>query len=243
MPENSWIWGTLFNKSSSKGLHTHTETKPHPMANKFQSKTYEANSPTTQEHNPEHKNTGGQKSHQTHRHLNTHYWTLHCTPERRDPVPPIRTPTQASPTTKPWQATRPTPPTRRNLHNKEESQTSSIQKGHPKHSNLNKMKRQRNSQQVKEHNQWPPNQTKEKEIWSLPEKKFRIMIVRMIQNLENKMEWQINSLETWIEKIQEMFKKDLEEIKESQSIMNSAITEIKNTLEGTNSRITEAQKG
>ena len=37
-----------------------------------------------------------QKSHQTHRHLKTHYWTLHCTPERRDPAPPPRTATQAS---------------------------------------------------------------------------------------------------------------------------------------------------
>ena len=40
--------------------------------------------------------------------------------------------------------------------------------------------------------------------------------------------------------MQEKFNKDLEEIK-SQSIMNNAITEIKNTLEGTNSRITEAE--
>ena len=37
----------------------------------------------------------------------------------------------------------------------------------------------------------------------------------MIQNLENKMELQINSLETRIEKMQEMFNKDLEEIKNS----------------------------
>ena len=42
-----------------------TETKHHLKANKFQSKTYQANSQKTQEHNPEHKNTGGQKSHQT----------------------------------------------------------------------------------------------------------------------------------------------------------------------------------
>ena len=48
----------------------------------------------------------------------------------------------------------------------------------------------------------------------------------MIQNLENKMELQINSLETRIEKMQEMFNKDLEEIK-SKSIMNNAINEIK----------------
>ena len=102
------------------------------------------------------------------------------------------------------------------------------------------MKRQRNIQQVKEHDKCPPNQTKEEEIGSLPEKKFRIMIVKMIQNLENKMELQINSLETRTEKMQEMFKY-LEEIKKSQAIMNHAINEIKITLEGTNSRITEAE--
>ena len=62
-----------------------------------------------------------------------------------------------------------------------------IWKGHPKHSNVNKMKGQRNTKQVKEENKCPPNQTKE-EIGSLPEKEFRIMTVKMIQNLENKME-------------------------------------------------------
>ena len=105
------------------------------------------------------------------------------------------------------------------------------------------MKRQRNTQQVKEHGKCPPNQTKEEEIRSLSEKQFRIMIIKMIQNFDNKMELQINSLETSIEKMQEMFNKDLEEIKKSQSIMNNAINEIKNTLEGTKSRITEAEIG
>ena len=81
------------------------------------------------------------------------------------------------------------------------------------------MKRQRNTQQVKEHEKCPPTQTKEEEIGNLPEKKFRIMIVRMIQNLENKMELQIKSLD----KMQDMFNKGLEEIKKSQSIMNNAI--------------------
>ena len=47
----------------------------------------------------------------------------------------------------------------------------------------------------------------------------------MIPNLENKMELQINRLETRIEKMQEILNKDLEEIKKSQSIMNNAITE------------------
>ena len=76
----------------------------------------------------------------------------------------------------------------------------------------------------------------------LSEKEFRIMIIKMIQNLENKMELQINSLETRMVKMQEMFNKDLEEIQKIQLIMNNAITEIKkNTLEGINSRITEAE--
>ena len=78
------------------------------------------------------------------------------------------------------------------------------------------MKMQRNTQQVKEHEKCPPNQTKEEEIGNLSEKEFRIMIIKMIQNLENNMELQINSLETKIEKMQEMFNKDLEEIKKSQ---------------------------
>ena len=92
------------------------------------------------------------------------------------------------------------------------------------------MKRQNNTQQVKEQDKCPLNQTKEEEIGNLPDKEFRIMIVKLIQNLEIKMESQINSLETRIEKMQERFNKDLEEIKKSQYIMNNAINEIKNTL-------------
>ena len=103
------------------------------------------------------------------------------------------------------------------------------------------MKRQRDIQQVKENDKCPPNQQKEEDIGNLPEKKFRIVIVKMIQNLENKMKLQINSLETRIEKMQEMFNKDLGEIKKSQLIMNNAVTEVKNILEGTNSKITEAE--
>ena len=72
---------------------------------------------------------------------------------------------------------------------------------------------------LKEHEKCPPNQTKEEEIGNLSEKEFRIMIMKMIQNLESKMELQINSLETKIEKMQEMFNKDLEEIKK-ESIKN-----------------------
>ena len=49
----------------------------------------------------------------------------------------------------------------------------------------------------------------EEEIGNLPEKEFIVMIIKMIQNLGNRME-------AWIEKIQEMFNKDLEEVKNKQ---------------------------
>ena len=116
-----------------------------------------------------------------------------------------------------------------------------MQKGHPKLSNINKMKKQRNTHQIKERDKYSPNQAKEDEIGKLPDKEFLITIVKMIQNLEIKTESQKNSLETRTEKIQERFNKDLEEITKSQYIMNNAINEIKNTLEATNSRITEAE--
>ena len=77
------------------------------------------------------------------------------------------------------------------------------------------MKRQRNIQQENEHDKYPPNQAKEVEIGSLPEKEFRIMIVKMVKNLENKMELQINRLEASTEKMQERLNKDLEEIKKN----------------------------
>ena len=83
---------------------------------------------------------------------------------------------------------------------------------------------------MKEQSKNPPDQTNEEEIGSLPEKEFRIMIVKMIQNLGNRME-----------KTQ-TFNKDLEELKSKQTMMNNTISEIKNSLEGINSRITEAEE-
>ena len=52
------------------------------------------------------------------------------------------------------------------------------------------MRRQRNTKQIKEQGKNPPDQTNEEEIGSLPEKEFRMMIVRMIQNLGNRIDWQ-----------------------------------------------------
>ena len=88
---------------------------------------------------------------------------------------------------------------------------------------------------MKEQGKNPQDQINEEEIGNLPEKEFRVMIVKMIQDLRNRME-------AWIKKIQEMFNKYLEDLKNKQSVMNNKITEMKNTLEGINSRITEAEE-
>ena len=73
---------------------------------------------------------------------------------------------------------------------------------------------------MKEQGKNPSDLTNEEEIGSLPEKEFRVMIVKMMQNLGNRME-----------KIQERFDKDLEELKSKQTMMNNTINEIKNSLE------------
>ena len=93
------------------------------------------------------------------------------------------------------------------------------------------MRRQRNTQ-MKEQGKKPPDQTNEAEIGNLPEKEFRVIIVKMIQNLGNRME-----------KIQKTFNKDLEELTSKQTMMNNTKDEIKNSLEKINSRITEAEDG
>ena len=68
---------------------------------------------------------------------------------------------------------------------------------------------------MKEQGKNPPEQTNEQEIGRLSEKEFRIMIVKMVQNIANRME-----------KVQETFNKDLEELKSKQTMMNNTINEI-----------------
>ena len=74
-------------------------------------------------------------------------------------------------------------------------------------------------------------QIKEEEIGKLSEKEFRIMIVKMIKNLGSKME-----------KMQESFNKDLEELKNKHTETNSTITEIQNTIKGIKSIISEEEE-
>ena len=97
------------------------------------------------------------------------------------------------------------------------------------------MKRQRAMYQMKEQDKTPEKQLNEVEISNLPEKEFRIKIVKMIKDLGKRMEAKI-------EKMQEMFNKDLEELKNKQTKISNTITEMKTTLEGINSRITEAEE-
>ena len=69
--------------------------------------------------------------------------------------------------------------------------------------------------QMKEQEKNTQEQINKDKIGNLPEKEFRVMIVKMIQNLGNRME-----------KVQETFNKDLEELRSKQTVMNNTITEI-----------------
>ena len=93
------------------------------------------------------------------------------------------------------------------------------------------MKRQRNTTQMQEQTRNTEVQINEEEIGKLPGKEFRVMIVKIIKSLENKME-----------KMQESINKDLEELKNENTETKNTITEIKNALEGINSRISEAEE-
>ena len=74
---------------------------------------------------------------------------------------------------------------------------------------------------MKEQDKTPEKQLNEVEIGNLPEKEFRIMIVKMIQDLRERME-------AGVRKLQEIFNKDLEELKNKQTEMNNTMTEMKN---------------
>ena len=92
------------------------------------------------------------------------------------------------------------------------------------------MKRQRNTTQMKTQTRNTEVQINEEEIGKVPEKEFRIMRVKMIRNLENKMG-----------EIQGSIKQDLA-LKKKHTETNNTITETKNTLEGINSRVSEAER-
>ena len=85
------------------------------------------------------------------------------------------------------------------------------------------MKKQKAMSQIKGQDKTREKQLSEMELGNLPEKEFRIMTVKIIQDIQKTME-----------KMQEVFTKDLQELKIKQTTIN-------NKLEGIHSRITEAE--
>ena len=117
----------------------------------------------------------------------------------------------------------------------EELQSCSMQNEDFKQRKLDKMRGQRNMFQMKQQNISPEEQLIKVEIGNLPEQEFRVMIVKMIQDIRKRMEEQI-------EKIQEMINRELEDIRNKQTELNNTITEMKKTLEGINSSINEEEE-
>ena len=81
----------------------------------------------------------------------------------------------------------------------------------------------------------PENQLSNEEILSLQEKDFRLLMLKMIQDIGNKQETKMDNL-------QETLSKEIQDLKLKQADVQNTITEIKNSLEAANSRIQEAEE-
>ena len=97
------------------------------------------------------------------------------------------------------------------------------------------MKRQRTITQVREKEKTPEKELSHEEILSLQEKDFRLLMLKKIQDIGNKLEAKMDNL-------QETLTKEIQDIKLKQEEMQNTITEIKNSLEAANSRIQEAEE-
>ena len=93
-----------------------------------------------------------------------------CPRERQDPASPTRTQALVPSTRKPTQPMEPNLATGGRHQKQRELRTCSLRKGEPKHIKISKMRRQRNTQQMKEQGKNLPDQTNEEEISSLHEK-------------------------------------------------------------------------
>ena len=77
-------------------------------------------------------------------------------------------------------------------------------------------KKQKVTSQMKGQDKIPEKQLNEVEIGNFLEKEFIVMIVKMIQDLRKRMEAKI-------EKMQEMFTKDLEDLRNKPTEMNNTL--------------------
>lgn len=98
------------------------------------------------------------------------------------------------------------------------------------------MRRQRTITQMMEKGKTPENQLSHEEILSIQEKDFRLLMIKMMQDIGNKLKAKMDNL-------QETLTKEIQDIKLKQEEMQNTITEIKNSLEAANSRIQEAEEG
>ena len=98
------------------------------------------------------------------------------------------------------------------------------------------MKRQRTITQMREKGKTPEKQLSHEEILSIQEKDFRLSMLKMMQDIGNKLEAKMDNL-------QETLSKEIQDIKLKQEEMQNTITEIKNSLETANSsRMQEAEQ-
>ena len=97
------------------------------------------------------------------------------------------------------------------------------------------MKRQRTITQMREKVKTPENQLSDQEILSLQEKDFRLLMLKMMQDIRNKLEAKADNL-------QETLSKEIQDIKLKQEEMKNTIIEIQNSGEAANSRIQEAEE-
>ena len=96
------------------------------------------------------------------------------------------------------------------------------------------MKRQRTITQIREKGKTPENQLSDQEILSLQEKDCRLLMLKMMQDIGNKLEAKKDNL-------QETLNKEMRDIKLKQEMQN-IITEVKYSLEAANSRIQAAKE-
>ena len=88
---------------------------------------------------------------------------------------------------------------------------------------------------MREKGKTPEKQLSDEEILSLQEKDLRLLMLKMIPDIGNKLDAKMDNL-------QETLTKEIQDIKLKQEQMQNTITEIKNSLEAANSRIQEAEE-
>ena len=97
------------------------------------------------------------------------------------------------------------------------------------------MKRQRTITQMTEKGKTPENQLSNEEILTLQEKYFRLLMLKMMQDIGHKLEAKMDNL-------QETLTKKIQDIKLKQEEMQNTITEIKQFIRSSQSRIQEAEE-